>query len=256
MALQNEARELPQAVMTEAKMKQSTFLAQNPITKEAIFYYIYALLNHPTYKEKYKDNLSKMLPRIPFVKDFFALESIGRKLVELHLNYESYAKECENLKCFACLSKDSNNFTKALQSPSLLTQDIDYTIIQKSIESLSDEHFRIKKLAFGKDRRKQKDTSVIIFNEYIHIINIPRKAYEYKVNGRSAIEWIMDRYQISTDKDSNITNDPNLYESKEGALKGLKGGRYALRLLLSVIAMSVKSVEIIESMPPLDMLES
>lgn len=256
--LECEARELPKAVMTEAKHEQSPILAQKttPITKEHIFYYIYAVLNHPEYKEKYKDNLSKMLPRIPFVKDFWGFESIGRKLAQLHLNYEGYASECDELKCFACLSKQASDLAQAIANPSLLTQDIDVrTYAQNGLQSLSDEDFKIQKLSFGKDKKKAQDKSMIVFNDHIHIINIPLKAYEYVVNGKSAIEWIMNRYQITTDEASLITNDPNLYESQEGALKGLKGGRYVLELLKSVIAMSVKSVDLISAMPALEILD-
>lgn len=245
------------AIRDEALQRFQEAYSDSTITKEAMFYYIYALLNHPVYKEKYKDNLSKMLPRIPFVKDFWGIEAKGRELANLHLNYEGYAKGCESLRVFACLAQDVKDLSLALTDPTLLTQGIDIcSVAQAGLETLGDEDFTITKLTFGKDKKKAKDTSVIVFNEKIHIINIPKKAYEYIINGKSAIEWIMDRYQVSTDKASYITNDPNLYESSEGALKGLRGGRYVLELLLSVIAMSVKSVGIIESIATIDITQS
>lgn len=245
------------AIRDEALQRFQEVYNDSTITKEAMFYYIYALLNHPVYKEKYRDNLSKMIPRIPFVKDFWGLEAKGRELANLHLNYEGYAKECESLRVFACLAQDVKDLSLALTDPTLLTQGIDIcSVAQAGLETLGDEDFTITKLTFGKDKKKAKDTSVIVFNEKIHIINIPKKAYEYIINGKSAIEWIMDRYQVSTDKASYITNDPNLYESSEGALKGLRGGRYVLELLLSVIAMSVKSVGIIESIATIDITQS
>lgn len=92
---------------------------------------------------------------------------------------------------------------------------------------------------------------VILFNEKIAISNIPLKAYEYVVSGRSAIEWIIERYAIKKDKDSGIENNPNLCVCTNGALSGLKGGKYALHLLLSIIAMSVKSVELIDKISEL-----
>lgn len=245
------------AIRDEALQRFQEVYNDSTITKENIFYYIYAILNHPVYKEKYKDNLSKMLPRIPFVKDFWGIEAKGRELANLHLNYEGYAKGCESLRVFACLAQDVKDLSLALTDPTLLTQGIDIcSVAQAGLETLGDEDFTITKLTFGKDKKKAKDTSVIVFNEKIHIINIPKKAYEYIINGKSAIEWIMDRYQVSTDKASHITNDPNLYESSEGALKGLRGGRYVLELLLSVIAMSVKSVGIIESIATIDITQS
>ena len=98
---------------------------------------------------------------------------------------------------------------------------------------------RVDKMRFpAKDRK-----DVIIFNTHITIENIPAKAYEYIVNGKSAIEWVMERYQVKTDKDSGITNDPNLYAQESG------NPDYILNLLLSVIAVSVKTMEIVEGLP-------
>lgn len=95
-----------------------------------------------------------------------------------------------------------------------------------------------------------------MFNDTLAIINVPRKAYEYIVNGKSAIGWILDSYEYTIDKKSKIINNPNLYESEHGTLKGLKGGRYVLALLLSVIEMSVKNQEIIETLPEYKLLET
>lgn len=114
----------------------------------------------------------------------------------------------------------------------------------RELTHLSDEDFALNKMRSVVKGKKD----CIIFNDKIAIVNIPPKAYEFVVNGRSAIEWIMERYQVKVDKDSGIKNDPNLYEATSGALKGLKGGKYALNLLLSVIEMSVRSVELLEKL--------
>ncbi len=98
---------------------------------------------------------------------------------------------------------------------------------------------RVSKMRFlDKDR---KDT--IVFNDHIRVENIPAVAYEYVVNGKSAIEWVMERYQIKSDKDSGIVNDPNLWCDEHG------DPQYILNLLLSVIAVSVRTVEILRGLP-------
>nr|QGT50104.1 hypothetical protein Helico4rc_2240 [uncultured Helicobacter sp.] len=216
------------------------------ISKDSIFYYLYALLNHPTYKEKYKDNLSKMLPRIPFMKDFWGFENAGRALAQLHLNYESFAEACLDSSngAFACLKSKINDF-----KGQNLFHPKEEAI--RDIQALQEKDFTINKLRF--EAKGKLDT--IIFNDNIAIVHIPLKAYEYKVNGKSGIEWIMDRYQVKIDKDSHIPNDPNLYECEEGALKGLKGGKYVLYLLLSVIEMSVRTMKTLESLPAYEVIE-
>lgn len=231
------------AIRDEALKEVQKIYKDTKITKEDMFYYIYALLNHRIYKQKYKDNLSKMLPRIPYAKDFWAYEKLGRELANLHLQYESFA-ECSRALALpkAKISAFSgifgaNNDTKQMAKDLLSEFEL--------------KDFTIKKMSF--EKKGQKDT--IIFNDKIAIVNIPPKAYNYIVNGKSAIEWIMERYQVKIDKDSGIKNDPNLYECKSGALAGLNGGKYALYLLLSVIEMSAQSVEIIEAISELDFSE-
>jgi predicted helicase len=105
--------------------------------------------------------------------------------------------------------------------------------------------FRVDKMRFL-DKAK-KDT--IIYNPHITISNIPAKAYEYIVNGKSAIEWIMERYAVTTHKESGIKNDPNDWAKEHG------NPRYILDLLLSVITVSIKTVEIVEGLPKVDWYE-
>lgn len=222
------------AIRDEALSAFQAAYNDEKISKEAIFYYIYALLNHPFYATKYKDNLTKMLPRIPFMRDFWAFEKAGRNLAHLHLNYESFARES---RAKAVLTKDERE--------GLFAENIDI------FKELNDEDFTLKKMRF-----KNKEKSEIIFNDKISITQIPQIAHKYLVNGKSAIEWIIDRYQVKSDKDSGILNNPNLFECEGGALNGEKGGKYALKLLLSVIEMSARTMEILDSMPKYEVLEN
>lgn len=183
------------------------------VTKEDIFYYVYGILHSEDYRTKFAADLKKMLPRIPLVDkvdDFWAFSDAGRDLAKLHLNYEDQAP----LASVKVYGEDSGIFT-------------------------------VDKMKF-----KSKDNkSEIIYNKYILITNIPEIAYEYVVNGKSAIEWILDRYQIRVDKDSQIKNDPN-----DWAIEHDKP-RYILDLLLSVISLSVATVKIIKSLPKLNFEE-
>lgn len=179
------------------------------VTKEDIFYYVYGILHSNQYRELFSNDLKKMLPRIPLVdapKDFWKFSKAGRQLAELHINYESIPP-------------------------------YDGVII-KGAES---EFFTVEKMRFPK--KGQKDT--IIYNSRITVENIPDKAYEYVVNGKSAIEWIMERYQVTTDKDSGITNNPNDWAEEVGK------PRYILDLLLSIINVSVQTVDIVNDLPEL-----
>lgn len=179
------------------------------ITKEDIFYYVYGILHSPHYRTTFANDLKKMLPRLPLVedvRDFWAFSNAGRKLGELHVNYEE-VPPCEDVK----------------------------------VSGTQKGKYEVTKLKFlAKDR---KDT--ILYNQYIKLENIPEKAYEYVVNGKSAIEWIIDRYQIKTDKNSGITNNPNDWGKEHG------NPRYILDLLLSVINLSIQTVDIVNDLPKL-----
>jgi predicted helicase len=180
------------------------------LTKEDIFYYVYGFLHSPEYREKFANDLKKMLPRLPLVedvRDFWAFSKAGRKLAELHINYESVPpfQSCQ---------------------------------VSENLTGLADD-YRVEKMRFPK--KDQKDT--IIYNSKITVSNIPAKAYEYVVNGKSAIEWVMERYQITTHKDSGIRNDPNDWAAEVG------NPRYILDLLLSIINVSVQTVELVEGLP-------
>ena len=177
------------------------------VTKEDIFYYVYGFLHSPEYRDTFANDLKKMLPRLPLlenVRDFWAFSKAGRKLADLHINYESVpAYDGVTVK------GEESNF------------------------------FKVEKMRFPK--KGQKDT--IIFNSKITIENIPEQAYEYVVNGKSAIDWIMERYQVTTHKESQIKNDPNDWAAEVG------NPRYILDLLLSIINVSVQTVDIVNHLP-------
>ena len=206
------------------------------VTKEDIFYYVYGILHSPDYRSAFANDLKKMLPRLPLVedvRDFWKFSKAGRQLEELHINYEEVAAYPGVLVHFNRVPKKE---------------------IEKGLagEGMAAINYRVKKMRFpkkdGKVRGKKKrvdDKSTILYNSQISITNIPEKAYEYVVNGKSAIEWVMERYQVKTDKKSGITNNPNDWAEE------VSDPKYILELLQSVIHLSVLTVEIVEGLPKL-----
>ncbi|WP_226759152.1 DEAD/DEAH box helicase [Arthrobacter sp. SO3] len=192
-----------------------TLYEDGRITKEDIFYYVYGLLHSPTYKEQYKADLMKMLPRIPKVKDFWGFSSSGRKLAELHLGYET-------------------------AEPYPLEE-----ICKGSAQGEDYEFYRITKLSFG----ARKDRSRIIYNARITLAGVPDEAFDYQVNGKSALEWIVDRYQVTTHKDSQIINDPNDY------CREVENPRYILDLIKRIVTVSVENNKIVANLPALEIAE-
>jgi predicted helicase len=184
------------------------------VTKEDIFYYVYGFLHSVEYRTTFANDLKKMLPRFPLlenVKDFWAFSNAGRKLAELHLNYESVAPYPE-----AKMIGDDG------------------------------KSYKVDKMRFPTGKKARECPDTIAYNNKIIVSNIPAKAYEYVINGKSAIEWIMERYQVSTHKDSGIVNDPNEWAEEVG------NPRYILDLLLSIINVSVQTVDIVNSLPKLN----
>jgi predicted helicase len=168
---------------------------------------VYGFLHSPEYRETFANDLKKMLPRLPLVddvRDFWAFSNAGRKLADLHINYET---------------------VPYFEGVTIKGEDSGF--------------YQVEKMRFPK--KDQKDT--ILFNSKIVISDIPEKAYEYVVNGKSAIEWIMERYQVTTHKESGIKNDPNDWAAKVG------NPRYILDLLLSIINVSMQTVDIVASLP-------
>ncbi|GAA8145674.1 DEAD/DEAH box helicase family protein [Helicobacter pylori] len=169
----------------------------NSITEEEIFYYIYAILHHKGYLKKYKNSLAKEVPRIALSDDFKELSTLGKELGELHLNYESGEMHT------------SVKYT---------------TLMNAGMEG----YYDVEKMT------KKGDS--ILYNQNIAITKIPQKAFDYVVNGKSAIDWVIERYQKTRDKESLIENNPNDYA----------GGQYVFELLCRVIKLSEKSVDLIE----------
>lgn len=189
------------------------------ISKDDLFYYVYGLLHSPDYRERYADNLSKELPRIPCVKtatDFWAFTQAGRKLAELHLNYETVEK-----------------YTLQIQGDGLLLTDADY---------------RVEKMKYGKNGTG-KDLTTLHYNAKITLTGVPLEAYEYVVNGKPALDWVVERQRVKSDPDSGIVNDAN-----DWAVETIGNPRYPLELFQRVITVSLETMKIVKALPGLDVM--
>ncbi|MDA8310766.1 MAG: DEAD/DEAH box helicase family protein [Actinomycetota bacterium] len=175
------------------------------VTADNVFDYVYGLLYSPEYTTRFAAELGKMIPRIPMVEDFWAFADAGAKLARWHLGYE--------------------------------------TVDPWPLDGLPDQGADPKMLRVEKMRFASKgDRSTVVVNHYVTLSGIPDDAHRYQVNGRSAVEWILDRYQVKTDKASGIVNDPNTWS---------KDPRYIVDLLARIVRVSMESVAIIEGLPPL-----
>jgi predicted helicase len=179
------------------------------------FAYVYGLLSSPEYQQKYGNDLKKDLARIPIVANKEKYVEIGQKLIDLHLNYEKapiYGKV--------------------------------------SVDCKSNPSYVVKKMKFAKKRNEdgklENEKSTIVFNSDITIHDIPEEAYDYIVNGRSAIEWIMDQYQVKTDNKSGITDDPNDFSDDP---------KYIYNLLLRIITVSLQTIKLVNELPKLEVVE-
>jgi len=194
------------------------------VTKEDIFYYVYGFLHGPSYRETFANDLKKMLPRLPLVEkseDFWAFSKTGRDLAELHLNYEQVPASKE-------VVIDWRNMLPGLADND--TPEKLYCV----------EQMRFARSANG---GKDKDKSVIEYNPFITLRHIPLRAYDYVVNGKSAIEWVMERYCDKVDKKSGIRNDANQWGIEHG------NPRYPLDLLQSIITLSLRTLDIVDTLP-------
>jgi predicted helicase len=178
-----------------------THYNDSKITKWDIFHYVYALLHHPDYRERYAANLKRELPRIPYAPDFWGFAKAGKQLAELHVNYE----------------KQPEYPLERIENPS---------------EKIS---YCVEKMRLGKDK------TALIYNSFLTLSGIPPEVYEYRLGNRSALEWVIDQYQVSTDKRSGITNDPNHEDDPE----------YIVRLIGQVMHVSLETVKIVKALPML-----
>ena len=212
-------------ITDEALAAFATAYPVESITKDDIFDYVYGLLHSPEYRETYAADLKKMLPRIPFAADFRAFASAGKQLAELHLGYET------------------------VEPYPMEGLDVDGPGGEADFGFFA---VRDKKMAFGKPSAEQKaegaraDRSVIHYNERITLRGIPEEAYRYTLGSRSAIEWIIDRYWVKTDKASGIVNDPNDWSREAG------DPRYILDLLARIVTVSLATMQVVDALPPLD----
>jgi predicted helicase len=197
------------------------------ITKEDLFYYIYGLLHSPEYRSRYADNLSKELPRIPAVNkfaDFMAFSKAGRELADWHLNYETSA-----------IHPDIKVDTGKLAQKDLTAAD-----------------YRVEKMKFAKVKDPESNKSVpdkttVIYNPRITLRHIPLEAYDYIVNGKPALEWVMERQSVSKDPASGIVNDANLW-----ATETMQNPAYPMELFLRVAKVSVETMRIVNGLPGLE----
>ncbi|HEY9853420.1 MAG TPA: type ISP restriction/modification enzyme [Leptolyngbyaceae cyanobacterium] len=175
---------------------------QNPtITKWDIFHYTYAVLHHPHYRERYAANLKRELPRIPFAPEFHPFVTAGKRLAEIHVNYE---------------------------------QQPEYPLKHIENKDLPID-WRVEKMRLDKDKTQIK------YNDFLTLAGIPPEVFEYRLGTRSALDWIIDQYQVTTDKRSGITNDPNRLDDEE----------YIVRLIKQVITVSLETVKIVKGLPDL-----
>ena len=190
-------------------------------SREDVFHYIYGLLHSEDYRERFRNNLAKGVPRIPCVKsvaDFRAFRDAGQRLAKLHVGYESVEPYSAKI--------DSGG---------------------RDIESVADpvSFFRVVKIKHPGSGKK-KDRSTVIYNHNLTIRDIPEAAWSYVVNGKPALSWIMERQAVSTDKASGIVSDANQY-----ALETMQDPRYPFDLFLRMITVSVETIQIVNSLPAL-----
>lgn len=181
------------------------------VSKDDIFFYVYGLLHSHEYRAEFEADLKKMLPRIPKVKAFKQFVEAGRALSELHLNYESVEP---------------------------------HPLIENVTPNAS---LRVTKMRYAKEGRQDNKTT-IIYNDDITLTGIPEEAQEYLLGSRSALDWIVERYQVKTDKASGIVNDPNAWGEEHG------DPRYILDLIKRITTVSVETVKIVNGLPPLEVV--
>lgn len=188
------------------------------VTKDEIFYYIYGVLHSPQYKAEFAPDLRKMLPRIPRVGtagDFHNFAAAGRRLADLHISYETV-------------------------EPYAVDE-----IYKEEIDLMDREVYRVKKMHF----KSKTDKSSIIYNTNLSLVGIPDEAYRYMLGSRSAIEWIIDRYQVKIDKASGIVNDPNDWCDEHG------DPRYIVDLVRRIVTVSIETMKIVDGLPRLDLAD-
>jgi predicted helicase len=212
--------------ITDAGLKHFTdAYPGEAITKEDLFYYVYGVLHSPEYRARYADNLRRQLPRIPLMKrmeDFRAFVEAGRRLGDLHVNYETVEP-----------------YPVSIGEGDLRLANVDDPIA----------YFRVEKMKFA-GKRPKLDKTTVIYNPRITMTNIPLAAYDYVVNGKPALEWVMERQCVSTDPASGIVNDANAYANET-----VGDPRYPFDLFCRIITVSLETMKIVKALPALDIRE-
>jgi predicted helicase len=188
------------------------------VSKDDIFFYVYGILHSPQYRTQFAADLKKMLPRIPKVRDFHSFAEVGRKLSELHVNYDAV---------------EPYPLQETMSAPNKL----DHT-----------ELYRVEKMAFGRGAGRAKDRTQINYNSHLSLSGVPEEAYRYVLGSRSAIEWIIDRYRVTTDKASGIVNDPNDWAIEHD------NPRYIVDLLKRVVTVSLETMKIVDNLPEIEIV--
>lgn len=202
--------------ITDATLARYQQAFGDDVNKDAIFVQTYALLHSEQYRTKYAAELKRQIPRIPLLSassDFWAFADVGQKLLDLHLNYE----------------------------------DVDpYPLDEETTlgNTATPEFYRVQKMKWA-GKSSAKDRSRLVYNSNITLSGIPDEAHEYMLGSRSALEWLVDRYQVKTDKASGIINDPNAWAEEQG------NPRYIIELVKKVTTVSVETVQLTRSLPAL-----
>jgi predicted helicase len=171
------------------------------ISKWDIFHYVYAVLHHPAYRERYAANLKRELPRVPFAPDFRPFAEAGARLAELHVNYE----------------RQPEHPLERVEAPG------------------APLNWRVERMKLSKDRR------ALVYNDFLTLSGIPPEVFDYRLGNRSALEWVVDQYRVTTDPRSRITNDPNRPDDPH----------YILRLVGQVVTVSLETVALVRALPAL-----
>ena len=191
-----------------------------------VFYYVYGMLHHPGYRAKFADCLKRELPRIPLAEDFRAFANAGRELAEWHLNYDRVQGSGVGVQ-----GKEPGTPDPEPRTPSPRPGDL-YPLewIETPGVPLS---YRVEKMKLTKDK------SAVVVNDSLRLGGVPPETFEYRLGNRSALDWVIDQYKVSTHKRSGITSDPNRADDPE----------YIVRLVQQVVRVSVETVRIVKSLP-------
>jgi predicted helicase len=210
------------AISDRSYKKYVSSIGTNEFSKEDMFYFVYAILHHPEYLLKFETNLSLELPRIPVIKHaetFFSLVAIGRKLAEIHVEFEKAIPHKVKIRKVGC------------------TAEVELGDVGK-----------LEKIKRARENPEQDETLTIALNSNYEMFDIPARALEYRLSGKSALDWVIDRQKSKTDRPSGISNNASDY-----AKETIGSSEYQVLLLAKIVTVSLESLKLIESMPRLNL---